>query len=90
MNIMSKSQYYYELTDEEYSKIAEMKYIEALEFKISKAIKVLEKIVNVRLEDRDFIRISKVSKAIDFNKDLISEVKDILKNKGANVNAKSE
>lgn len=72
---LPKYVYYYGMTIEELKSLRNMKYTEALKYKIEKAKGLLSRLVNVDLENRDFTRITKVGKAIKFNEELIDECK---------------
>lgn len=72
---LPKYVYYYGMTIEELKELRNMNYISALKYKIEKAKGLLNRLVDVDLESRDFTRINHVGKAIKFNEELIDECK---------------
>ena len=70
---MTKTKYLYDVSP---IKFKHLTYIDALEFKISSAKKLLNDLLDVNIYARDDIRVKKVFRAIKFNEDLIKEMEE--------------
>lgn len=68
-------EYLYGLTKEQVKELKEMKYEEALKYKIECAQTVLVRLHYPHFTKRDTARISRVQKAIKFNEMLLEELK---------------
>lgn len=68
---IKSSKYLYNISASEF---ADMKYIDALHYKINKAKELLNLLVDVSYLERDNARLNDVLKAIQYNEELIEEV----------------
>jgi len=66
----------YYLYDSNLKELKDMKYIDALKYKIELADKLISKLLKVDYMNRDSQRINDCIKAIDFNQKLIDETID--------------
>lgn len=71
---MLKSEYLYNMSDEDIILLSNFKYVQALNFKIIKAKALLATLLEPSFIDRDTSRINKVVKAIKFNQSLLEEI----------------
>lgn len=70
---MKTCRYLYNINGAE---LKDMLYIEAIEYKITKAKQLIEELQNVGIWNRDDVRIRDVVNAIKFNERLLNEVKE--------------
>jgi hypothetical protein len=74
---INKTKDCYYLYDSDLKELKDMKYIDALEYKIKLADKLISKLLEVHYMERDMQRINDCKKAIDFNQKLIDETINI-------------
>jgi len=69
---MQRTKYLYNIDPHE---LASMNYLEAIEYKLTSAKQLIADLYEIRMDSRDEDRIFKVHKAINFNKELLKELK---------------
>lgn len=67
--------YYYGFTKEQIIALANMRYKQALEYKISSAKALLQRCVNMSFMEQDTARMNDIAKSIKFNEELLTELK---------------
>lgn len=67
--------YYYGFDETSVQRLKEMKYEQAISYKILAAKALLHRLLDVHMTQRDNARISDVYKAIKFNEELLEEIK---------------